>query len=105
MMIDKNKNGVTAQTDLQSCSLPHLKIVDADNNSCGQFIDDSDLSTVGFVQLKRLSDFQGQFFFSLSLSGILLLRLAIFFSGSAQLSSENEMSHMTSYTEGALENY
>lgn len=48
---------VTAQTDLQSCSLPHLKIVDADNNSCVQFIDDSDLSTVGFVQLKRLSDF------------------------------------------------
>lgn len=53
---------ITAQTDLQGSSLPHPQIVDADHDSSGQFIDDSDLSTVGFVQLKRLSDFHCQFF-------------------------------------------
>lgn len=69
MMIDKNKNGVRAyhsQTNVKNCSLSHHKVVDAGNKFLRQFIDDSGLDTVGFVQLKRFSDFQC--WFSLSLS-------------------------------------
>lgn len=65
---------IMAQTEVKSCSLPHQKIVDADDNSSGQFVDGHDLGTVGSLQLKRFADF------SLSLSGILLLNPVIFFS-------------------------
>lgn len=51
MMIDKEQKlgswAITAQTEVKGRSLHHHTIVDADDNSSGQFVGGHDLGTVG----------------------------------------------------------